>query len=1410
MKVSFIGLGIAFILFYLAGNSFGQGSESFTNMPANSSSYSNRSWTGDDGKIWSATDARTDQTILSSRALCFGQSGTGYLISQTYSNGIGTLSFKYVRALSNTFTRTLEIYIGGSRKQIISISPTSDEVMTFSEEFRISGNFQLEIKSTGSGNVKIDDISWDAYYPGWKISNLNTLYKIDFDNTVDEINNGQFTGNGFTSNPVSGQINSRGWAVIGFSDGNLNFEGSKTTSNTDFTRGISSGGVTTGGIYAFTVSENNRALGFQANDDDFTPGSVTLKIRNHTNSNISSLLLCYTIYVRNDRANSSSFNFSHSADNSSYTQVSGINLSSHGTQDVSPAWKAYIRTIKLEGLNISHNNNYYLRWSSDFISGTGEADEFALDDIQIVANPSDEIPSVNGTVKELVVNGNIKLSGSTTVSDTLKLSSGKIYAGNYNLTVNSVTGAGSGSYVSTNGTGCLIMKSSGNAGKTFPVGTESSYNPVFIKHTGTAADFSVKVTPTGAPGSVYAVPRVWDITPSITVNNCTFELIFSTADYSGTSFDPAKTVVLGNYDGSAWQPNSASITNVSSPYTLKAENLKMTGSTSSKYAIGNNGAFTIYSQNFDGTWTGTGLNRNLPDDNWESSPTTGNNSWRREDDGGNAGWINASAGTVKPYGNTGHSANFHSYDATKNDVGSLVLKNLTLNGAVLLSFDYTNPSGTDELNVYFSSNDGSNWTNIGTFTTGSWSKKILSLGNFSNVSNCRIKFEAKSDYGRSDIGIDNVNIYNGTLQAQDPRVVSIDVSNAVSGTVIPKATIKNFGTSSSTFKVTLTTSGYTDESTNASATLGAGQTTQVSFTSWTPVSGNTYTLTASTYVSEVLNNSLDKNVEASTSGNWSSGNNPSSYNTVLGSGTASSTYLFSIGGFPTATASYRYGIDGNVETITSLPVGKFYHATAIAGDYLYAIGGRVGGAYLNTVFRYNIANGLTNNSWEDVNALTSVDLPNIGWCKAVTYNNRFIFLVGGYNGTDVLSSVYMLDVNNISNGWVSMTSLSQGRFGGALSIAGSTLVYVAGASDVNTLTNTVYAGTINLEGGVPTSITWALKSSRFQGSGKPVIVNSNENLTITKYESKEKSEINNKGDGPESVFPAGSLYCLDAAPWGSDAVAVSGGTSNSSISPEDPTPFYVYKPSTDTWTAMPEVPIPVAGSSVGSANTSGNTWKYLSFSGETFNNVNTASMQVWTTANITTGYGGSFGAQLESTGSLLESGITNELVIELREATAPYLVAESKSVVQNGSQNINLEFVNVQSGKPYYVVIRYANGLETWSAQPQYFINGQMNYDFTIAQTQAYGNNLVNVNGKWCIISGDIDQDGKINAMDRGICWNDRGSNDVYSDLNHDGVVNELDRAILAKNKNMTVKKPEGAVTSKLKIGKRSNKVTSD
>jgi len=140
-----------------------QGTESFTNLPTTSaSSYLSRSWTGDDGVTWTAEGARTDQTITG-KAICFGNSGTRNVISPTYANGMGTLTFNYVRGFTSTSARSLEVYVNSSQiGSTITVSPTSDAVVQYNNAINVSGNVVLEIRSTGSAQVKVDDIVWTS------------------------------------------------------------------------------------------------------------------------------------------------------------------------------------------------------------------------------------------------------------------------------------------------------------------------------------------------------------------------------------------------------------------------------------------------------------------------------------------------------------------------------------------------------------------------------------------------------------------------------------------------------------------------------------------------------------------------------------------------------------------------------------------------------------------------------------------------------------------------------------------------------------------------------------------------------------------------------------------------------------------------------------------------------------------------------------------------------------------------------------------------------------------------------------------------------------------------------------------------------------------------------------------------
>ncbi len=217
------------------------------------------------------------------------------------------------------------------------------------------------------------------------LSALNSAVVIDFESTLDQVNNGPFAGAGFQSTPTAGQLDSDAWAVTGWSDGSLAFGGTQTAG--DYARGLdNSGGVTAGGFYSFTNATLTRTLGIQPGGSDWAPGTLTLRMTNQTGSTITQLDIAYEVWVNNDQGRSSSLNFSFSADNSAYTAVGALDLTSTVAADAL-GFQLNNRSTSLTGLSIADGAQYYIRWSGADVGGSGSRDEFALDDISITAVP---------------------------------------------------------------------------------------------------------------------------------------------------------------------------------------------------------------------------------------------------------------------------------------------------------------------------------------------------------------------------------------------------------------------------------------------------------------------------------------------------------------------------------------------------------------------------------------------------------------------------------------------------------------------------------------------------------------------------------------------------------------------------------------------------------------------------------------------------------------------------------------------------------------------------------------------------------------------------------------------------------------------------------------------------------------
>ncbi len=299
-------------------------------------------------------------------------------------------------------------------------------------------------------------------------------------------------------------------------------------------------------------------------------------------------------------------------------------------------------------------------------------------------------------------------------------------------------------------------------------------------------------------------------------------------------------------------------------------------------------------ENFDNTWQNRCDNHNVPvAANWDSNPTTGNQSWRRQDDGATALWNAATTATVAPLAGAG-CADFHSYWAPSGSTGDLMLYiNLNSTNTYSLSFYHKNTTGNDSLEVFLSTDGGATYTKKGGFVSGTlnppdanWNKKTILLTSV-NSPTCVIKFTGNSDFGGSDIAIDSLQIQSScaapvlTLTASQSTVCN---GNAVTLTA-SGATTYTWNTTAQTASISVTPSvntTYTVTGENApgcpatktiavtvnpsptlavvsSPSICPGANAVISATSsagnytWTPGNFNTAAITVSPSISSVYN-----------------------------------------------------------------------------------------------------------------------------------------------------------------------------------------------------------------------------------------------------------------------------------------------------------------------------------------------------------------------------------------------------------------------------------------------------------------------------------------------------------------------------------------------------------------------------
>ena len=151
--------------------------------------------------------------------------------------------------------------------------------------------------------------------------------------------------------------------------------------------------------------------------------------------------------------------------------------------------------------------------------------------------------------------------------------------------------------------------------------------------------------------------------------------------------------------------------------------------------------------------------------------------------------------------------------------------------------------------------------------------------------------------------------------------------------------------------------------------------------------------------------------------------------------------------------------------------------------------------------------------------------------------------------------------------------------------------------------------------------------------------------------------------------------------------------------------------------------------------------------------------------------------------------VADTVRVFLRNSASPFVIVDSAKAVVSAAGTGTYTFLNAINGQPYYVELKHRNSIETWSYTAISFTGDILNYNFTDFIIKAYGGNLKLIIGsspiKYGIFSGDVNQDGTIDASDVSEVDNDAYnsiSGYVKTDVTGDDFVDAGDVSIVDNN----------------------------
>ena len=522
----------------------------------------------------------------------------------------------------------------------------------------------------------------------------------------------------------------------------------------DNTTAAAGGWSSTGGAYSpvFAPSAGARSARFHSYDASGTTGTLDLYIT----FPVGSKKIQYS-YI-NPSSTSDQLRLKISLDNgSSFTDI-----------DVPPAvattWTT--RSVTVSSVPVS-GSTAILRWSA---LGDFGADDIGLDAISVTQLPS-ATASVNPAAFGGVITGTTATLMTTLTASGLTPASGSL----------TVTAPANFSFISpgtsTTTSSYTINYSSSGTSLVNPVITVNFTPATTLTYSGTititggglASPLLIPVSGNGAT-ACGGTPTTGTVSSTVstgcTAYSSTLSLTAapSAAGISYRWMSSTDNVTFTNASGTYTSPTyNASVS--SNIYYLCSVTCSYSGSSASSASAlltaGTQVASLPFTESFETTWLSCTNTNELPNNYWVSTPVTGNNSWRQDNTTAAAGGWSSVIGAYSPTFSTGaRSARFHSYDASSIS-GTLDLYVNFPAGSKQIQYSYINPSGSDQLRLQISLDNGATYSNIDVPPTiaTTWTQRTVYNSSVpSSGTTARLRWMATGDFGADDIGLDGISV----------------------------------------------------------------------------------------------------------------------------------------------------------------------------------------------------------------------------------------------------------------------------------------------------------------------------------------------------------------------------------------------------------------------------------------------------------------------------------------------------------------------------------------------------------------------------------------------------------------------------------------------------------------------------